>query len=663
MGELSEMCGITGIFSFKGKIENDWIKGMTDTLIHRGPDDEGYLAINTETKEIGHLMGPDSKVAGQRVETFNKFTNLFLGHRRLSIIDISPSGHQPMSNRDKTIWIVYNGEIYNYLELREELKTLGYEFKTNTDTEVLLAAYEQWQDECLSRFNGMWSFVIYDTRENVLFGARDRFGVKPFYYYADRNYFAFASEIKALINLAVVKREINPKAVFDYLFLGMNEHEDEGFFKDILELQPSFAFYYSLSTNTMKKWRYYSLDYVDKWENLDKKRLDRYVDETRELLFNAVSLRLRSDVPIGSCLSGGIDSSAIVCLINLMLGKKNINQIGEAQKVFTASYDGRTIDESKWAKVVVDRTKTSWYRTFPKSSQLIEDVEDLVYTQDIPFGSTSIYSQYKVMKLASDNGIKVLLDGQGGDELFTGYTLYYDTFFIEMLKAFAIGGFVRELRNLENSPVDLKNLLFDLIKLFYRMLIPSSTRALILMMRRKENNYLNIDFLNENRDRLHIARGKPTTSLNKMLYKYISELSLKSLLRYEDRNSMRFSIEARTPFSDDLDLIEYVFQIPSSYKIYCGWSKYLLRASTKGVLPEEIRLRKDKIGFATPEYDWLNEMKADFRAYITDDLKDFLEVAKIQRDWDMLVRKQTQLGITELWGFINFAVWKKVYAM
>lgn len=657
------MCGIAGIYSFKGKIENNWIKRMTDTLIHRGPDDEGFLAVNTETKEIRPLTGPDSQVAGQRVETFDKYINLLLGHRRLSIIDISPSGHQPMSNEDKTIWIVYNGEIYNYLELRKELETLGYDFKTNTDTEVLLAAYEQWQEKCLSRFNGMWSFVIYDIRENVLFGARDRFGVKPFYYYANRGYFAFASEIKALINLPFVKREINSEAVFDYLFFGMKEHEDEGCFKNIFELQPCFAFYYCLSTNTLRKWRYYSLDYADKWETLNKERMNDYVDKTRELLFNAVSSRLRSDVPVGTCLSGGIDSSAIVCFINLMLEKENIKQVGEAQKVFTASYDGQTIDESKWAKIVVDRTKTSWYRTFPKSNELIKDLEDLVYTQDIPFGSTSIYAQYRVMKLARENGIKVLLDGQGGDELFTGYDLYHGTFFLEMLKAFAIGDFIRELGSLENSPVDLKNVFLYLIKVLYRKVIPSSTRKFILLMRRKENNYLNVDFLNEKRDRLLIARGKPTTSLNRMLYEFISQLSLKSLLRYEDRNSMRFSIEARAPFSDDLDLIEYVFRIPSVYKIYRGWSKYLLRAATKEVLPEEIRLRKDKIGFATPEYDWLNQMKEEFRSYMTDDLKDFLDVVKIRRDWDTLIRNQTQTGITELWGFINFAVWKKVYAL
>ncbi len=657
------MCGIAGIFSFKGKIENNWIKRMTDTLIHRGPDDEGFLAVHTQTNKLYHLIGPDSKVAGQRVETFDKSTNLLLGHRRLSIIDISPSGHQPMSNRDSTIWIVYNGEIYNYLELRKELETLGYDFKTNTDTEVLLAAYEQWQEKCLSRFNGMWSFVIYDRRDNVLFGARDRFGVKPFYYYANRGYFAFASEIKALINLPFVKREINSEAVFDYLFFGMKEHEDEGFFKNIFELQPCFAFYYCLSTNTLRKWRYYSLDYADKWETFNKERMNDYVDKTRELLFNAVSLRLRSDVPVGTCLSGGIDSSAIVCFINLMLEKENIKQVGEVQKVFTASYDGQAIDESKWAKIVVDRTKTSWYRTFPKSNELIEDLEDLVYTQDIPFGSTSIYAQYRVMKLARENGIKVLLDGQGGDELFTGYAPYHGTFFLEMLKAFAIGDLIRELGSFGNSPVDLKNVFLYSIKVLYRKLIPSSTRKFILMTRRKENNYLSLEFLNEKKDRLQMAMGEPATSLNKMLYEFISEASLKSLLRYEDRNSMRFSIEARAPFSDDLDLIEYVFRIPSVYKIYSGWSKYLLRAATKGVLPEEIRLRKDKIGFATPEYDWLNELKEEFRSYMTDDLRDFLDVAKIRRDWDTLIRKQKQTGITELWGFINFAVWKKVYAL
>ena len=657
------MCGIAGIYNSDWKVEISWIKRMTDTLMHRGPDDEGFLAINTETKEINHLTGPDSKVAGQRVETFHKSVNLYLGHRRLSIIDISPSGHQPMSNRDRTIWIVYNGEIYNYLELRKELETLGYNFKTNTDTEVLLAAYEQWKEKCLNRFNGMWSFVIYDARTNTLFGARDRFGVKPFYYYADQNYFAFASEIKALIKLPFVEKRINPSAVFDYLVLNLYEHEEEGFFKNIFELQPSYAFHYYLSTNTMKKWKYYSLSYTDRWEDFDQERLNRYVTSIREFLSNAVSLRLRSDVPVGTCLSGGIDSSTIVCLINRMLEKDAMDQVGERQKVFTASYEDQAIDESKWAKIVVDRTKTSWYQTFPKSNELMDDLEDLVYTQDIPFGSTSIYSQYRVMKLAKGNGVKVLLDGQGGDELFTGYQLYYGPFFAEMLRALDVDSLMRELVSLKNSPTNMKALSLSLVKLFVKRLMPRIFKELIRKLRKREINYLSAELFRDNKDRLTVARDMVATSLNQMLYQYISWLSLKPLLRYEDRNSMRFSIEARAPFADDINLIEYVFQIPSIYKIYCGWSKYLLRAATEGVLPEAIRIRKDKIGFATPEYSWVNEMKEFFNTYMTHDLEEFLKVEKIKKDWDSLIQSQVRTGITDVWRLINLAVWKKVFAL
>jgi asparagine synthase (glutamine-hydrolysing) len=654
------MCGIAGVYGYKKKVDNGWIKRMTDTLKNRGPDDEGFIAINTEANELYHLIGPDSKVAGQRVETFDRSVNLFLGHRRLSILDTSPLGHQPMTNRDKTIWIVHNGEIYNYLELREELKGLGHQFRTNTDTEVLLAAYEEWQEECLDKFNGMWSFVIYDARKNVLFGARDRFGVKPFYYYTDEKYFAFASEIKALIKLPFIDKKVNPKAVFDYLVLNLYEQEEEGFIKNIFELQPSCAFYFYLSNNVMKTWRYYSLKYIDEWERFDEEKLKEYIATTRQLLFNAVSLRLRSDVPVGTCLSGGIDSSTIVCLINKILKEHILEQIGERQKVFTVAYNMESIDESKWARIVVEQTKTSWHKTYPESYQFLEDLEDLVYTQDIPFGSTRIYAQYRVMKLAKENGVKVLLDGQGGDELFTGYQFYYGIFFIEMLKAFAVGRLLRELRCLENSPINMRNLVVSLAKIFSKSLATNSLKEVIFRLKKREINYLDIDFFKENRERLTMTKDMVSTSLNQMLHQYISSLSLKPLLRYEDRNSMRFSIEARAPFSDDINLIEYVFQIPSVYKIYLGWSKYLLREATEGILPEEIRLRKDKIGFATPEYSWLNENSEALKEYITSDMKEFLNVRKMQKDWDELLTKQSQTDITTLWRFINLAVWRKV---
>ncbi len=658
------MCGITGIFNGNQNVRSEWIIGMNNALKHRGPDDEGYLAINTRTRKTYSLTGSESKVKYPRIEAFNNNVDFLLGHRRLSILDLSSLGHQPMSNNDETLWIIHNGEIYNYVELREELRTLGYDFHTNTDTEVLLAAYEEWGENCLNKLNGMWAFVIYDKRRNVLFGSRDRFGVKPFYYYLDSESFAFASEIKSLITIPHINTSVNSKAVFDYFVFNWQENEEEGFFKNIYELQPSHGFNYCLTTKTFKKWEYYSLKYSESWQNYDQNKLKGFTEGIKELVLNAVSLRLRSDVSVGSCLSGGIDSSTIVCIVNEILGNESIAQIGEKQRVFTACYDNdKAIDESKWAGLVAESTKTSWYRTFPDSKDFLEDLEDLVYTQDIPFGSTSIYAQYRVMKIAKESNIKVLLDGQGADELFAGYQAYYRSFFAEILKNINISTFVRELKNLDNASITMRLLLTSLAKLYCARFFPPPIKRYLFKVNNKEFKYLNTDFWDGNSERLESLKDKADTSLNHMLHKHINRQSLKSLLRYEDRNSMRFSIEARTPFADDIELIEYVFQIPSVYKIHNGWSKYILRESIKGVIPERIRLRKDKIGFATPEFRWLNEMKNEFKEYITTDMKEFIDTKKLLDDWDLLINGQVKSGVTTIWRFINFAVWKKVYGL
>ncbi len=658
------MCGIAGIYYSNQNVSHEWIVKMTDALKHRGPDDEGFLAVDTGSNKVYPLSGSDSKVDFSRIEEFDKNVNMLLGHRRLSILDLSSLGHQPMSNNDKTLWIIHNGEIYNYIELREELKSLGFNFRTNTDTEVLLAAYEEWGKNCLDRLKGMWAFVIYDKRKNVLFGARDRTGVKPLYYYVDSTFFAFASEIKALIKIPIIKTGINSNAVFDYFAFNWQENEEEGFFKNIYELQPSHGFHYCLTTQVFKKWKYYNLKFSEGWQNYDKNKSNGYAKKISELVFNSVSLRLRSDVPVGSCLSGGVDSSTVVCIVNKILQKGNMGQIGERQKVFTACYDNdKAIDESKWAGLVAERTKTSWFQTFPNSRDFLEDLEDLVYTQDVPFGSTSIYAQYRVMKLARESNIKVLLDGQGADELFAGYQAYYRTFFAEILKNMNISTFVRELRNLDNSPINMRFLLTSLAKLYSARFFPLPLKRYLFRSNNKEFNYLNTDFWGENSERLALLKDKTDTSLNRMLHKQINTQSLKSLLRYEDRNSMRFSIEARTPFADDTELIEYVFQIPSVYKIHNGWSKHILRESIKGLIPEEIRLRRDKIGFATPEFRWLHEMKNEFKEYITTDLEEYINVKDVLRDWDFLIANQTKHGVTKIWRFINFAVWKKVYGL
>jgi asparagine synthase (glutamine-hydrolysing) len=657
------MCGIAGIYGFKEKPENGWIRRMTDVLRHRGPDDEGFLAVDLRSGEVCHLIGAESRVPDTRIEDFDIPVDLLLGHRRLSILDTSPLGHQPMGNRNKTLWIVYNGEIYNYLELREELKGLGYEFRTNTDTEVLLAAYEQWGQDCLSRLNGMWSFVIYDSRRNILFGARDRFGVKPFYYYQDEKYFVFASEIKAIVSLPFVDKQINPKAVFDYLVFGFQEAEEEGFFKSILELEPSFAFCFDLSSGVIRKWKYYSLEYTDSWDRFDETKFHAYQSAVGERLWEAVAMRLRSDVSVGSCLSGGLDSSTIVCIIDQLLKRGRIEQIGSKQKVFTATYGDEAIDESRWAALVVERTKTAWYTTAPRPDEFLVDLEDLVRTQDIPFCSTSVYAQYRVMKLAGETDVKVLLDGQGGDELFTGYHRHYGAFATEMLKHLAVVTFLKEWKRTKNSPLDGKSLIVSLAKITGAKILPTVLKEKALKATTKQIGYINPTFWTEYKFRLEMIESKVKTSLNRMLHEYMTGSSLKTLLRYEDRNSMKFSIESRPPFADDVNLIEHVFQIPSIYKIHEGWSKYLLREAARDIVPEPIRTRTDKIGFAIPERAWLAEAKDALRDYMTDDMNEFFDVRKTLDDWDVLMKNPSADGITDIWRFVNLSIWKRVYSI
>jgi asparagine synthase (glutamine-hydrolysing) len=656
-----------GLWSRDGSVPPEAVVGMADRLRHRGPDDEGFLAVDTGTGTRTALTGRDSRVEGQPARSFAGRADLFLGHRRLAILDLSAAGHQPMVRPGGDAWIVFNGEIYNYLALRRELSALGHAFSTDTDTEVLLAAWEAWGEECVDRLDGMWAFVVYDRRRNLLFGARDRFGVKPFYYIREEGRFAFASEIKALLGVPFYQVKLNEAAVFDYLVLGRLESEEEGFFRGIFELPPAHAFTLSLADGAFRKWRHYDLPFEGRWGRFDARVMAGHRDRIRERVVESVRLRLQSDVPVGSCLSGGLDSSSIVCIVSDLLGRERLSQVGERQKAFTACYDESTgIDESRWAKLVADRTKADWIRVFPRGDEMLRDLEDLVHTQDIPFGSTSIYAQYRVMQTAGASGVKVLLDGQGADELFAGYSYYYGNYFAEMIRNFDLPALVRETRGLGNSPTTFAQLWPSLRSAFGAAIPLPALRNLLYRIRRTPTQpgmsrrppLLAHDFWSRNKERS--APVPAPTPLNGRLREQMAGGNLKTLLRYEDRNSMRFSIEARTPFADDRALIEDVFSIPSAYKIHDGWSKHLLRESMRGLLPEAVRLRRDKIGFGTPEYDWITTHRAELKRYLVPGLERFLDVPHLDRTWDELVLGQVRTGITWFWRYINFAIWWKV---
>jgi len=567
-----------------------------------------------------------------------------------------------MSNKNKSIWITYNGEIYNYIEIREELVKLGYIFKTQTDTEVILYSYEEWGEDCLQKFNGMWAFVIYDKIKNILFGARDRFGVKPFYYYYDKRYFAFASEIKSLVSLPFIEKKINNGALFDFLAFSGIASNEETIFKSIYELQPSNGFLFHLSSNTFKIKKYYSLKYNGKFESFNNKKSVEYIADIKNLVTNSVKLRLRSDVPVGSALSGGIDSTSIVCLIN-SIKKDSKYSINTEQKVFTASFKEKDIDESNWACIAAKHSSSLWYKTFPNSKDYLSDIEKITYAQDIPYGSPSIYAQYKVMELAKQEGVTVLLDGQGGDELFTGYTMYYDLYLYELLRNLNIKSFFNEIKCLKNAPVDKRVAIVSFLKQIRRSILPY---WIIKKKRTKQGgvfNYINREFWNDKKGRFDLIKNRDFKSLNQMLFEYFTRQKLQTLLKYEDRNSMNFSIESRTPFADDINLIEYVFNTPASYKIHNGWSKYLLRESMGGIIPEKIRKRVDKKGFSTPEKGWLQVLKFDLMRYVTDDLGEFVNLQYLKKNIHKNLNDISYEEAQMLWRIFAVSVWKKVFGV
>ncbi len=668
------MCGIAGIIKLSSDISlpNTAIKKMTDSIRHRGPDDEGFITIYDSFVEC--TAGTDTpsqvKESGFKYAPQKDITNLpatkwkaVLGHRRLSIIDVSPAGHQPLCNSMGDLWIVYNGEIYNYKELKNSLLERGYQFRTNTDTEVVLAAYQEWGETMLSRFNGMWSFVIYDKNKNLFFAARDRFGVKPFYYHLDQNYFSFASEQKALLTLPHVSTGINEKAAFEYLILGKTETEKEGLFRNIIELFPSHSLTIHLDSNSININKYYELSYNRTTESFKENKYNNYLGDIKKLITDAVNARLRSDVPVGSCLSGGLDSASIVCTVQHLTEQISSEKNNFSQKVFTACFRDPAYDESPWANEVVKKTKTNWHKTFPEAPDLIEETENLIYTQDIPFVSTSTFAQYSVMKLIKQENIKVTLDGQGGDELFSGYIPHFSAFIGQAFNSLSFRILLNNIICSKGDFSDTKTLAKLIGKKIYFQTAFDQLKNNRYKKLHREYNYIAEPFWEKEKEALTTILDSLPLHLNEYLHNQFTGQDIKHLFKTADRNSMKFSVEARMPFADDIKLIEYIFNISSTYKIRNGYSKVLLRESMRDLLPESIVNRKDKKGFSTPDANWLRHSKDFYKSYINSNLDHFLNTRKLLRDWDHLIDSADNNSARRLWRIINFAIWKQKFSL
>jgi asparagine synthase (glutamine-hydrolysing) len=564
------MCGIAGIIQTNpSDYSKVHLQKMTDAIAHRGPDGEGHWQNNDNT--------------------------VLLGHRRLSIIDLSDAGNQPMNYMGRYV-IIHNGEIYNYIELKEELIKKGYSFSSQTDTEVIAAAYDCWKEGCVGHFDGMFAFAIWDEKEKEFFAARDRFGEKPFYYYYNQNKFLFASEMKALW-AAGVDKAANQKMLFNFITIGYTdnpERPEETFYENTFKLPAASYLKFSFLYFTFSVRKYWEVDpgYQDN-KITDAEAIGQFKD-----LFNtSVQRRLRSDVSIATSLSGGLDSSSIIAAIS------NHQTLNSKPQTFSASFPGFEKDELPYAKQAAATFQLQQHIVNISGNELMNDWEKLCNHQEEPFGSASIYAQYKVYELAKQHNVKVLLDGQGADETLAGYHKYYKWYWQELFRKGKLSG-RKELvaaRKLSiNEPFTWQNKIAAWFPSFASIVMERQylVKAIghegltkeFVQQQSKEAYYSPPDYFN----------------LNGVLHFNTFTHGLEELLRYADRNSMAHGREIRLPFLSH-ELVEFVFSLPSDFKIRNGWTKWLLRETMKNKLPESIVWRKDKVGFEPPQKQWMEQ--------------------------------------------------------
>jgi asparagine synthase (glutamine-hydrolysing) len=600
------MCGIAGIINTDGRpMDPALVARMTGSIVHRGPDDEGCL-----------VEGP-----------------VGLGSRRLSILDLSPAGHMPMTSADGTLTIAYNGEVYNFVELRAELEALGHRFRSHTDTEVILAAYAQWGPACLPRFNGMWGFAILDRRRQVLFCARDRFGVKPFHYVRVPGAFVFGSEIRQLLPF-VDRRRARLDLLRTFIISGLCDHTDQTFFEGIEKLGGGHSLTYDLRSHSFAVERWYSLPRLD----LAGAAIDEVTDEFERRFTSAVELRLRSDVRVGTCLSGGLDSSVIAAVA----ARLHVGRGGkEPFRAVTAISTMRETDESAYAKAVVDRCGLEWITTKPGHAEFLHHLDHAIEVQEEPFPTPSMIMQYFVMKAVREAGITVLLDGQGGDETLLGYPIYRGMYLRWLLRNRgvlpALAGFMRFRRSGEVSGAEL-----------LRYMVGAESASSRFKAYLWKHRYLHVDFPMPEIIR---ARSEASADFFELHRLEIFRTILPSLLRYEDRNSMAWSVESRLPFLD-YRLVELSCSIPAEQKLHGGWSKYVLRRFADRVVPHEVAWRKSKFGFEAPDADWLRPLLPRMREAVVASpmLAQLAESSQLGPGFDGLdLRSQWRLFVCSKW--------------
>lgn len=599
------MCGIFGVVARSGPVDVNQLERLTDLVAHRGPDGRGTVVIG----------------------------GVGLGHRRLSIIDTSDAGAQPMRHASQPLTLVFNGEIYNYLELRAELQRAGHVFHTGSDTEVILAAYLAWGAACVERFNGMWAFALLDGRSGTLFCSRDRFGVKPFHFTETPTAFAFGSELRQLVPL-LARSTANLMALQDHLASGLTDHLPESFIRGVQLLPPGANLVYELATH---RWRI-DRHYTPRPDALPPRSPGEVAERARALLTDAVRLRLRSDVRVGTCLSGGLDSSGVAALAAAQRPAG-----AEACRAITAISETPENSEEAFARAVVQRSGLAWVPVRPTGDDFEAALQEVIDTQEAPFGGPSIAMQHFVMRAAQREGVKVLLDGQGADECWFGYQRHAAVWLRDSARSGPLSLW-HSLRAAlaHNADLPPKRLAAMTLAGFAPALAAGALAERYPAVRqapalpRAWVEYLQLV-------------GQPAA----VQASDLTLTSLPMLLRYADRSSMRFGVEARLPYLD-YRLVELAMATPVAFKLHDGWTKWPLRQGLADALPAEITWRRSKLGFEAPDQLWLQRIRPLMKKTVGQS-KLLAELFNLPR----LVAAFDGLGRTAAWRLFSVAAWER----
>lgn len=660
------MCGISGIIS-KTFIDTDSFVRMNSIVKHRGPDGEGFVLFNSDSFEV--LSGNDtdldictssSTYLPKNAIWSTKFMGkVGLGHRRLAILDVSSRGHQPMCSKDERYWITYNGEVYNYVEVREELVSLGHFFETDTDTEVIISAYKEWGVDCQNKFNGMWAFAIYDRRDEVIFLSRDRFGIKPLYYwFSPDGDFYFGSEIKQFTVLNGWKAVLNEQRALDYLFYAVMDHTDETLFTGVQSILPGHHFYgksSSLGCTNNKKLK------LSKWYHPIVKKFEGTYEEAKAIFLqkfrDSIKLHLRADVPVGSALSGGLDSSSIVSCVNGLLKEQNKKGF---QKTFSSCAEDKRFDERIWMDEVIKGTEVEGHFVYPIGRDVFELTESIVWHLDEPYQSQAAFLSNQVFKEARKNNVVVLLNGQGADEYLSGYGEFQKIRYKSLLIKGKFFQLYKETKSIRVIIRLILNSIFNLLPFFLRTPIYEYRIKNHVMRRMLTNKWKRIDYTHP----CLLNRCRLTSVFNISSYQIFKD-PLPRYLKWEDRNSMASSVEARVPFLET-GLVEFTRSLPAEFLCDRATIKRILVDSMEGILPEVVRLRKDKKGFITAEEKWFKvEHFDDFVNFFKNNVKyskgifNEREVLRYFRD----VKEDKVEFSYNYWRIIIFCVWMKVFSV